>query len=43
MLTLGCGKNSIRFSPPLTISQDEVDEALTILEEALTACEKDTE
>jgi len=39
MLVLGCGKNSIRFSPALMVSQDDVDEALGIFEEALTACE----
>ncbi len=40
MLVLGCGKNSIRFSPPLMVSQDDVDEALGIFEEALTVCER---
>jgi 4-aminobutyrate aminotransferase len=39
MLILGCGKNSIRFSPPLMITTDDVDEALGIFEEALTVCE----
>jgi 4-aminobutyrate aminotransferase len=40
MLILGCGKNSIRFSPPLVVTQDDVDEALDIFEEALTRCEQ---
>jgi len=40
MLVLGCGKNSIRFSPPLMVSQDDVDEALGLFEEALAACEQ---
>ncbi len=39
MLILGCGANSIRFSPPLIVTTDEVDEALTIFEDALAACE----
>jgi 4-aminobutyrate aminotransferase len=38
MLVLGCGANSIRFSPPLIVTTDEVDEALTIFREALAAC-----
>jgi 4-aminobutyrate aminotransferase-like enzyme len=40
MLVLGCGKSSIRFSPPLMVNQGDVDEALGIFEEALTACEQ---
>jgi len=39
LLVLGCGPNSVRFCPPLLISQDQVDEALEIFEDALTACE----
>ncbi|MBN1583717.1 MAG: acetyl ornithine aminotransferase family protein [Anaerolineae bacterium] len=39
MIILGCGANSIRFSPPLTVTTDEADEALSIFEEALTICE----
>jgi 4-aminobutyrate aminotransferase len=38
MLVLGCGQNNLRFSPPLTITRAEVDEALEILESALEAC-----
>jgi 4-aminobutyrate aminotransferase len=37
MLVLGCGQNNLRFSPPLTITRTEVDEALEILESALEA------
>ena len=37
LLVLGCGQNNLRFSPPLTVSRTEVDEALNILETALTA------
>jgi 4-aminobutyrate aminotransferase len=40
ILILGCGKNNVRFSPPLTITRDQVDEALQVLESALCACEE---
>lgn len=39
MLILGCGNNNVRFSPPLMIGEDHVDQALDIFEEALSACE----
>jgi 4-aminobutyrate aminotransferase len=39
MLTLGCGKSTIRLAPPLSTSKSEVDEALTIFEEAITLAE----
>ena len=35
LLVLGCGENSIRFSPSLTVSASEVDLCLTLFEEAL--------
>jgi 4-aminobutyrate aminotransferase len=35
LLLLGCGENSIRFCPALTVSAAEIDECLTIFEEAL--------
>jgi 4-aminobutyrate aminotransferase len=38
LLVLGCGQNNLRFSPPLTITRAEVDQALEILESALKAC-----
>ena len=38
MLVLGCGLNNLRFSPPLSVTRAEVDEALEILESALEAC-----
>ena len=38
LLVLGCGQNNLRFSPPLTVTRAEVDEALKILESALEAC-----
>ncbi len=41
MLLLGCGRSSVRLSPPLLVTHDEVDEALQILGEALVACEQE--
>lgn len=41
LLLLGCGKSVIRIAPPLSVSRAEVDEALTIFEEALTISEKE--
>jgi len=41
LLLLGCGKNVIRFSPPLTINKKEVDEGLMIFDKALTLAEKE--
>jgi 4-aminobutyrate aminotransferase len=35
LLLLGCGENSIRFCPALTVTAAEVDECLTIFEEAV--------
>jgi L-lysine 6-transaminase len=32
---LGCGERAIRFRPALTITPDELDEGLAILEEAI--------
>ena len=39
LITLGSGKNSIRISPPLNISEDLVNEGLQMLEEAITSAE----
>jgi 4-aminobutyrate aminotransferase len=41
LLLLGCAKNVIRIAPPLSISTKEVDEGLTIFEEALSLAEKE--
>ena len=41
LLLLGCGKNVIRFSPPLNITKSEADEAMSILEEAIFAVESE--
>jgi 4-aminobutyrate aminotransferase len=35
LLLLGCGENTIRFCPALTVSEEEVDVCLNIFEEAL--------
>jgi 4-aminobutyrate aminotransferase len=40
LLTLGCGKSTIRFSPPLNVTCAEIDQGLEIFEEALTLAEK---
>ena len=37
LLLLTCGENSIRFSPPLVITAEQTDCALTIFEDALKA------
>jgi 4-aminobutyrate aminotransferase len=37
LLVLGCGENSIRFSPSLTVTAAEVDVCLSIFEEAVKA------
>lgn len=41
LLTLGCGKSSIRISPPLNISQPEMEEGLNIFEEAIAQVERE--
>ena len=35
LLLLGCGQNTIRFSPALTVSAEEVDVCLTLFEQVL--------
>ena len=35
LLLLPCGRNSIRISPPLNITRDEIDEGLKVLEGVL--------
>lgn len=41
LLTLGCGRSTIRISPPLSISRSEIDEGLEILEEAISIAERE--
>lgn len=42
LITLGCGKSTMRFMPPLMIAQKLVDEGLGIFEQALTEGERKT-
>jgi 4-aminobutyrate aminotransferase len=37
VVLLGCGANSIRWSPPLILTQENVDVALKIFDEAIAA------
>jgi 4-aminobutyrate aminotransferase len=39
LIIIGCGENSIRFAPPLIISQAEIDEALDVFAAALDEAE----
>jgi 4-aminobutyrate aminotransferase len=41
LLLLGCGKSTIRFAPPLMVSEKDVDDALQIFEEAMVVSEKE--
>lgn len=41
LLLLGCAKSIIRVAPPLSISQQEIDEGLEIFEESLIVAEKE--
>jgi 4-aminobutyrate aminotransferase len=40
LLVLGCGKSTIRISPPLNIDKKLIDEGLGILEEAIQESEQ---
>ena len=39
LLTLGCGRSTIRISPALNITEAEAEEGLEIFEEAITLAE----
>jgi 4-aminobutyrate aminotransferase len=41
LILLSCGKSVMRFAPPLSITQKEVDEGLKIFEDALSLAEKE--
>jgi 4-aminobutyrate aminotransferase len=43
LLTLGCGKSTIRFSPSLNITESELEAGLEIFEEAVRIAEKERE
>jgi 4-aminobutyrate aminotransferase len=40
LLLLGCGRNTVRFTPPLTVNTNEVDEGLALFEDALSEAER---
>jgi len=40
LITLGCGTSTLRIAPPLIIDRPIVDEALTIIEAAITKAER---
>lgn len=40
LILLGCGSNSIRWSPPLILTRENVDVALEIFDEAIAASQK---
>ena len=42
LLTLECGESSLRFSPPLIVSEDDVDTAVRIFAESLAATSQPT-
>jgi 4-aminobutyrate aminotransferase len=41
LMVLGCGENSLRICPPLIVNEDEATVGLDILEDALSAAEKE--
>jgi len=36
LMILGCGEKSIRFRPPLNITESEIDKGLTIIKKVLS-------
>jgi 4-aminobutyrate aminotransferase len=40
LVLLGCGRNSIRFIPPLVVTAQQVDAGMEILETAVKAAQK---
>ncbi len=40
LVSLGCGKSTIRFAPPLSITKSEIDEGLQIFNQAVEMAEK---
>ncbi len=40
LLLLGCGRNTVRITPPLNVSKTEIDEGLEIFENAVTEAEQ---
>ena len=35
LVILGCGEKSIRFRPPLNVTEDEIDEGLNVIRKVL--------
>lgn len=42
LLVITCGTNTLRFVPPLTITEAEIEQALSILEQAVQASQSNT-
>ena len=40
LLLLGCGRNTVRFTPPLIVNTGEIDEGLALFEDALGEAER---
>jgi 4-aminobutyrate aminotransferase len=40
MLLLGCGRNTVRITPPLNVTKAEIDQGLEIFEQSVTLAEK---
>ena len=38
LLLLACGKSTVRFMPPLSVTRAEVDEAVAIMEQTINEC-----
>jgi 4-aminobutyrate aminotransferase len=38
LLLLACGKSTVRFMPPLSVTRAEVDEAIAIMEQTINEC-----
>jgi 4-aminobutyrate aminotransferase len=41
LISLGCGKNTIRIAPSLNITKGEINDGLEIFEESITLAEKE--
>jgi 4-aminobutyrate aminotransferase-like enzyme len=41
LIALGCGKSTIRFAPPLSITKPEIDEGLKIFNHVIGLAESD--
>ncbi len=41
LLLLGCGKSTIRIAPPLCVTREEINEGFEILDEVITASERE--